>query len=136
MTTTVRDLSNRVGTILNELIVLRANISDSFEKLTKLGSSQNVKFEGQIRDLKEEAEKYDTEFRQHEQYLQQTGGKPRHQTLQEFVLLFFYTSLTLITVSLAIFAYVKTQAFGNSIKIIGLMTFIVLLISAIIIRYA
>jgi hypothetical protein len=134
--TTVRDLSNRVGGIINELIVLRSNITDSFDKLTKLGSSQKVKFEGQIRDLKEEADKYDTEFRQHEQLLQQTGGKPRHQTLQEFVLLFFYTSFTLISLSLAIYSYVKTQTYGNSIKIILLMLFIALLITAIIIRYA
>jgi hypothetical protein len=134
---TVGELATQVKTIKDEVATLQASISDSYDKNVSVGLSNKVtKFKGQIRDLKEEADTYDTEFREHERFLQKTGGKPRHQTLQEFVLLFFYTALTLLTISLAIFAYSSTQVYGNPLKIIGLMLFISLLITAILIRYA
>ena len=134
---TVGEIATRVKDLRDQVTVLQSSISDSYTKYATGGSSsKSLKFNSQIRDLKDEADKYDNEFREHERFLQKTGGKPRHQTLQEFVLLFFWTAFTLLTVSLAIFAYTSTQVYGNPLKIIGLMLFIGLLVTAILIRYA
>ena len=134
---TVRELAERVKGIRDELIVLQTKIGDSYTAY-RSGStrSTNTRMSSEIRDLKEDADKYDTEFREHERYLQQSGGKPRHQTLQEFVFLFFWTGFTLLSISLAIFSYVSSGSWFNSLKIIGLMLFIALMTTAIIIRYA
>ena len=134
---TVGEIAAEVKSYRDEVTTLQSSISDSFDKFVSVGMNKQItKMNGHIRDLKEEADKYDTEFREHERFLQKTGGKPRHQTLQEFVLLFFYTSLTLLTVSLAIFSFTATNVYGNPLKIIGLMFFISLLVTAILIRYA
>ena len=136
-TVTVRDLATRVKGYSDDINVLRANISTSYTNFTTgVKNNNNTRVSSELRDLKEEADKYDTEFREHERYMQQTGGKTRHQTLQEFVLLFFFVAFGLLTVSLAIFAYTSTQVYTNPLKIIGLMMFIGLLVSAILIRYA
>jgi hypothetical protein len=134
---TVGEIATRVKDLKDEVTVLQSSIRDSYTKYaTGSLTNQSMKFNGQIRDLKEEGDKYDNEFREHERFLQKTGGKPRHQTLQEFVLLFFWTAFTLLTVSLAIFSYSSTQVYGNPLKIVGLMLFIGLLVTAILIRYA
>jgi hypothetical protein len=138
MMTTVRDLAANVKTILDEVTVLQANISSSVNayKTCSTSGPQSTKFQSEIRDLKSDADKYDTEFREHERLLQATGGKPRHQTLQEFVFLFFYTGFTVLGISLAMLSYTKTRSWTNVLKIVGLMIFIGLLTTAIIIRYA
>jgi hypothetical protein len=61
------------------------------------------------------------------------GGKTRKQTLQEFVILFFFVGYAFFTVSLVLYA----RATGGSPgKIFGGMLFLMLIISGIIIRYA
>jgi hypothetical protein len=136
-TVSVGDLSSRVKNLYDKVNVLQANISSSYSYLSS-GPKRNIntRISSEVRDLKEEADKYDTEFREHERYMQQTGGKTRHQTLQEFVLLFFFVGFGLLAISLGIFAYTTTRNFMNPIKIIGLMVFIALLVTAILIRYA
>ena len=139
MTTTVRELSEKVRYLYDSINVLRDSISDSYTKITTgetSAISATLKLKSQIRDLQEEADKYDTEFRKQERFIQSTGGKTRHQTLQEFVILFFYTAFVLLTVSLAVYAYITSQTWINPLKIIGLMLFIGLLTTAIILRYA
>ena len=75
----------------------------------------------------------DKKFEEAEYKVQASGGKSRKQTLQEFVILFFFVAYAAFTVSLVLYG----RALGVSIaKIFGIMAFSLLMISGIIIRYA
>jgi hypothetical protein len=65
-----------------------------------------------------------------------TGGKSRQQTLQEFVILFFYVSFILLIVSAAAFYMIKTQSTGETVKIVILLLGILLTVSSLILKYA
>jgi hypothetical protein len=132
MTSAGQTLTN-VNTLIQEITSLKSSITTSFNRLKK--ENPSLEFEREIRDLKEEEKKYDKEFvNEHTLY----GGKTRKQTLQEFILLFFYVSLGVFFVSLAMITYVKTpeNSLKESLKVFGAGVLIVILLTAILIRYA
>lgn len=83
--------------------------------------------------LTQEAATYDRKFEEEQYKFQANGGKSRKQTLQEFVILFFFVGYALFTVSLIM--YGKTVGISTA-KIFFGMLFGLLMISGIIIRYA
>lgn len=132
MTSAGQTLTN-VNNLIQEITSLKSSITTSFNRLKKENSS--LEFEREIRDLKEEEKKYDKEFvNEHTLY----GVKTRKQTLQEFILLFFYISLGVFFISLAMITYVKTpeNSLKESLKVFGAGFLIVILLTAILIRYA
>ncbi len=132
---TVNDLLNTSQTMLNEMNSIKDSITKNHNTL-QFGLSGNTKFKSEIRDLKEEQQKYDTLFEEEESLIQSLGGKTRMQTLQEFVLTFFYSGFVIFSFALAIYYYIRT---GNSttemFKVLGFMAFIGLAISGFLIRY-
>lgn len=134
---TVRSFADRVQTSIDELTSLKSKISDSFDTLsnTELSQRRVLKQSKESNELKEEADKYDRLFEEEEAKLQALGGKTRAETLQEFVLLFFFVGYGIFTVSMALLA-MSTQGSTAALKIVGLMLFCLMLISGIIIRYA
>jgi hypothetical protein len=134
---TVRSFADRVQTILDELTSLKSNISDSFDTLSNTGLSQKrvLRQSKEANDLEQEADKYDRLFEEEEVRLQALGGKTRAQTLQEFVLLFFFIGYGIFTISMGLLA-MATQGTTAAVKIIAIMLFCLLLISGIMIRYA
>lgn len=117
---------NDIGYERQQIIELQSNpqISASATALKK-----------ELRDLKQEEKKYNQDFREQQAILNSKGGKSRNQTLQEFVLLFFYIGFALLAISLTLLAYVQ-GAPSAILKSIGLSIFIGLLVTGIIIRYA
>lgn len=133
---TVQELATRVQNLYNRITILESNISESYDKVidrqVKGGGYTNEK---ELNDLKAEADAYDRKFEEEESKLQGLGGKTRKQTLQEFVLLFFFVAYGLFAVSLAVQAQI-TQGGNAALKILGAMFFAGLLITGILIRYA
>ena len=96
MATTVQQLVNTVNDSLTNVTVLQSQIKDSLAAMN--GSTQdNVYVQSQIQKLKDESTNYDTQFEEEESKIQAMGGKTRKQTLQEFVLFFFYLVLPALT---------------------------------------
>jgi hypothetical protein len=134
---TVRSFADRIQNSIDELTSLKSSISDSFDLLSNTSLSQKriLKQSKESNDLEQESEMYDRLFEEEEAKLQAFGGKTRAETLQEFVLLFFFVGYGIFTVSMALLA-MTTQGSTGALKIVGLLLFCLLLISGIMIRYA
>jgi hypothetical protein len=134
---TVRSFADRVQNSIDELTSLKSKISDSYDTLsnTTLSQKRTLKQSKESNDLEQESEMYDRLFEEEEAKLQMFGGKTRAETLQEFVLLFFFVGYGIFTISMALLA-MTTQGSSAALKIIGILLFCLLLISGILIRYA
>lgn len=130
--TTVGQLSARVKNILDELIIVVDSMRNSHANMNK-PSAGVVANESQIDSLKKQADTANRQFEEAQHKFQLSGGKSRRQTLQEFVILFFFVAYAAFTVSLILYG----RAVGvSTAKIFGGMAFALLMISGIIIRYA
>ena len=133
---TVADLNEKLTSLTNELTILTNSIKTSFLSETRVGGkagSQDYSMKKDIREFNEEADSYDRQFEEEESRLQAYGGKTRKQTLQEFVLLFFFVAYGILTVALALYA---NRVGVDSLKILGLMAFMLFILSGIIVSYA
>ncbi len=135
----VKELSERITKIVSELAKYTTSITTSYDNMTTRGGGLNsvvdndLITQNQITSIKEETEAIDREFVEAEHHFKLSGGKSRKQTLQEFILLFFFVAYALFTVSLIIYS----KAVGISVlKTFGIMSFMLLMISGIILRYA
>jgi len=126
---TVREVKERVDSLLDTLKTLKSSIIKS--KATSV--QNNVLPNSEIDALKEEADRYDRKFEEEQYKFLLNGGKSRKQTLQEFVILFFFVSYALLTVSFIVYGNAMDI---STVKIFFGMLFILLMISGIIIRYA
>ena len=135
MTTTVGQFSTAVQDIIDELTIVTASITKSYNNLSKssFSSSYDVQSQAKIDSLTQEAANYDRQFEEAQYKFQANGGKTRKQTLQEFVILFFFVGYALFTMSLIM--YGRVAGISTS-KIFFGMLFALLMISGIIIRYA
>ena len=86
------------------------------------------------REMTDKINSYNTMFEEEEARLQALGGKTRKQTLQEFVLLFFFISYAVFTVSISLYTY-RTQGGSATQKMVGTLLLLALIISGILIRY-
>jgi hypothetical protein len=126
---TVREVKARVDSLIDTLKTLKSSIIKS--KATSV--QNNVLPNSEIDALKEEADRYDRKFEEEQYKFLLNGGKSRKQTLQEFVILFFFVSYALLTVSFIVYGNAMDI---STVKIFFGMLFILLMISGIIIRYA
>ena len=129
MVLTVREVKARVDSLIDTLKTLKSSIIKS--KATSV--QNNVLPNSEIDALKEEADTYDRKFEEEQYKFLLNGGKSRKQTLQEFVILFFFVSYALLTVSFIVFGNAMDI---STAKIFFGMLFILLMISGIIMRYA
>jgi hypothetical protein len=136
---TVQSLNSAITAIINELSSLKTTITDYHTTLnlppTTRAASSSRAIKKETADFNEKAATDDQQFVEEQARLEARGGKTRKQSLQEFVLLFFFVAYGLLTVALILLANYtggSTQAW----KTFGLMLFIVLIVAGIIIRYA
>jgi negative regulator of genetic competence, sporulation and motility len=135
--TTVGQLSTRVKAILDELTITVDSITNSYNNMntreTSSDSISSVTKQSEIKSLNAKADAANKKFEQAQYKFKASGGKSRKQTLQEFVILFFFVAYAAFTVSLILYG----AAVGvSTLKIFGVMAFALLMISGIIIRYA
>lgn len=93
-------------------------------------------FAARLTQLQQEEKTADLAFREAESAAQASGYKSRHQTLQEFILSFFFTAIIVFTITLMIRSYSATQTWNEALKILGMMTLITGIVWGILLRYA
>jgi hypothetical protein len=136
--TTVKQFSDTIQNLIDQLTIITANITKSYNNLNPRSSlasadSSDIKSQATIENLKQQAAEYDRKFEEAQYKFQVNGGKTRKQTLQEFVILFFFVGYSLFTVSLVLYSRATGGSPGT---IFGGMLFLMLIITGIIIRYA
>jgi hypothetical protein len=130
--TTVGQLSNRIKGIMDELTIVVDSMTTSYNDLKNIKASVRTN-NSVIENLKKQTDTANRKFEEAQYKFQASGGKSRKQTLQEFVILFFFVAYAAFTVSLILYG----RALGvSTAKILGLMAFALLMISGIIVRYA
>jgi len=135
---TVQSLNSAITAITGELTALKASLTSSFNSLPIRGGTsggQDTQMKKEISDFNEKAATDDQQFVEEQARLDARGGKTRKQSLQEFVLLFFFVAYGLLAVALVLLAN-YTGGSAQAWKTFGLMFFIVLIVAGIIIRYA
>jgi hypothetical protein len=133
MSGTAEELEVEIRGILENLNTLKDKITASYGAETNPMKLQRQK---ELDSAKREKNIYDAKFLE-EQYLYQKLPRSRNQTLQEFVLLFFYVSLGIFSVALIIYAFlINGQSFSEAAKMLGLCIVMCLLITALLIRLA
>jgi hypothetical protein len=125
----------KLNHIKSGLESMKLNIINNYN-LIQENRKRDLKINSDIVNVKEERKKYDTMFEEEETKIQTSGGKSRKQTLQEFVLLFFYVSFILLIVSLGAFYAIQTQSTPQTVKIVLLLLGILLTVSSLIFKYA
>jgi hypothetical protein len=134
---TVAELNRNLLSFTDELTVLTASIKDSLTEYgasgTRKAVSQDYSLKKDIRDFNEQADTHDRQFEEEEARLQAYGGKSRKQTLQEFILLFFFVAYGILIVAFVLYA---NRVGMDSTKIFGIMIFMLLILAGIIISYA
>lgn len=132
---TLQSIKDRFAAVRDKIGFERQQIIELQSNPREYQGKVATDFNRELRDLKQEEKKYNQDFREQQAILNSTGGKSRNQTLQEFVLLFFYIGFALLSVSLSIFAYVQGVP-SAIVKVLGASIFIGLLVTGLIIRYA
>jgi hypothetical protein len=136
---TAAQLAARVEAVQRDLNILQGKIEESYNSLVKGASSElgglDLKLKNEIKELAQKESEYNVLFQEEEARRQAMGGKSRKQTLQEFVLLFFFVSLAVFALSMALYS-ASTGGLLSAVKILGLSLIIALIVSAIIIKYA
>ncbi len=135
---TVRQLVNNVDQSLTEVTVLQNQIQNAYTSMSSTSplTQSNTYIQSEIKHLQDEATKYDTQFEEEESKLQAMGGKTRKQTLQEFVLFFFYISFGLFIESVVVYTSVTEQNSKKTIQVAVALSFILFITTGVLIRYA
>lgn len=128
---TPAELSDTVDLLINDFTTQRNHIAHS---LTSPASPTNSAVD--IAELKRQEVTADLAFREAESAAQASGWRGRRQTLQEFILAFFFTAIIVFTITLMIRSYVATQTWNEALKILAMMTLITGIVWGIILRYA
>jgi lipopolysaccharide export LptBFGC system permease protein LptF len=124
---TVADLNERLTSLTNELTILTSSIK---KYLTSENKDQSLKKD--IREFNEQADTYDRKFEEEESRLQAYGGKTRKQTLQEFIILFLFVAYGIMSVAFILYA----NRLGITSRVVAIMVFIFLVLTAILVTYA
>ena len=135
--TTVGQLSTKVKAILDELIIVADSITNSYNNMNTRSANSPLAndplTQNTIASMNDQTEAANRKFEKAQHNFQLSGGKSRRQTLQEFVILFFFVAYAAFTISIILYG----RAVGvSTVKIFGGMAFALLMISGIIIRYA
>ena len=121
--------------ILANLDILQGRIRTGYA--TKGSTDPAILREGKMSsDALAKARTFDAKFVE-EQSAYQKNPRQRGQTLQEFVLLFFYVSFLIFSISITIGAFLEDgQNYTTAAKVFGLCIVMGLAITAILIRFA
>jgi hypothetical protein len=134
---TLQELKTRVQTLIDDYTAIKNTLEAQSNINTDSPSFKTTqnRIRGDMKTFKNQANQYDREFEEEQAKFAALGGKTRKQTLQEFVLLFFFVSYTLFIVAVATYASI-TEGSGAAAKIIGLGVLGLGLIAGLLIRYA
>jgi hypothetical protein len=121
--------------VLDEVTVLQGQIKQSLTHYKSSPVRDTSHIQSEIEKLKIEETSYNTQFEEEESKIQAMGGKTRKQTLQEFVLFFFYLSFGLFIVSVVVYMMIKETS-KKATHVAIALSFLLFIITGILIRYA
>ena len=124
-------LSTTVDLLINDFTTQSNRIAHS---LKNPASATNSAMD--IAELKRQEVTADLAFREAESAAQASGWRSRSQTLQEFILTFFFTAIIVFTITLMIRSYSATQTWNEALKILAMMTLLTGIVWGILLRYA
>jgi Flp pilus assembly protein TadB len=133
MAVSLKDFRGRVGAIIDEITTLKFNISDSYDTFMS-SKEEDAIIRNQKNDFKEKRKMYDRLFQEEEFRAQQTGGKSRQQTLQEYVLLFFFIAYAILLKAVYGYVYVYS-GFIKAIQICLLLSLALIPIVVIMVKF-
>jgi len=123
-------LQTSINTFLATLDSVQASIAESMDVKRSLAQTQQ---DVELSTTLSQKGVYDSKFL--EEKFPNQAPKRRRQTLQEFVLLFFYISFAIFSVALMIYAFLENgQSYSAAGKTMGLCCIIALAISGILIK--
>jgi hypothetical protein len=125
--TTPFNLKTQIETKVSEMMALAQSMRDP----TKVSKSLDEDIQALATEENKANRTYEEEIHRREAL----GGRTRRQTLQEFVILFFFVSYSLLVLSFGLQAGI-VEGRSASIKIIGLGALAIFFIAAFILRYA
>lgn len=99
------------------------------------GDSSALLFKHEVLEMKRAARAHDVMFEEEEANAQVKGKKTRRQTLQEFILLFFYCSYAILSAAIVMYAYIEKGS-SNALSVTGIMVVIAFVLTGFIIRLA
>ena len=120
MAVSLKDFRGRVGAIIDEVTTLKFNISDAYDTFMT-SKEEDAIIRNQKNDFKEKRKMYDRLFQEEEFRAQNTNGKSRRETLQEYVLLFFFVAYSILLK--AVYGYVHVYSgFGRAMQVVFLLS--------------
>lgn len=103
--TTTAALSTRVQNIIDKLTILTSEISASYDNNLSIAKKEiGAVVQNQITDYSEKTEMYNRLFQEAEYEIQNSGGKTRQQTLQEYVILLFFSAYAVFFITVFIYS--------------------------------
>ena len=133
MAVTLKDFRGRVGAIIDEVTTLKFNISDAYDSFIS-SKEEDAIIRNQKNDFKEKRKMYDRLFQEEEFRAQQGGGKSRRETLQEYVLLFFFVAYSILLK--AVYGYLHVYSgFGRAMQVVFLLSLALIPIVVIMVKF-
>lgn len=133
---TLVQFKTRVDTLKTNLTTLKSEIDSAISEQRNTGAtSSSLRITQDIARLRDEESNADRQFTEKAALMEAMGGKTREQTLQEFVLLFFYVGLVLFLLSITLVTYLN-QGGSAASKIFGGGCVAILIVTALILRMA
>jgi hypothetical protein len=133
MAVTLKDFRGRVGAIIDEVTTLKFNISDAYDTFIS-SKEEDAIIRNQKNDFKEKRKMYDRLFQEEEFRAQKVGGKSRRETLQEYVLLFFFVAYSILLK--AVYGYLHVYSgFGKAIQACFLLSLALIPIVVIMVKF-
>ena len=119
---------------VSTLITIQSTLTNALYNSGRISLNTNEQLD--VHNAERQKGIYDAKFLE-EKYPYQGTPKRRRQTLQEFVLLFFYISFAILVIALMIYAYLENgNSFTAAAKVLGFSCIIALAMTGILIKIA
>lgn len=133
MTAQLSEFILGIESILEDIISLKNNISYAHTSV-KSSKEDELVLQQQNKDFKEKTQMYNRLFQEEEIKLQKNGGNTREDSLQEYMLAFFFLSYAIFLK--ATFSYVYIYGgYGKAMQITTVLTLMILPIVFIMVKY-
>lgn len=133
---------NTVGTMIQTPFIDASSVVNILVDELKQAINKNANsdstallFKHEVLEMKRAARAHDVMFEEEEANAQVKGKKTRRQTLQEFILLFFYCAYAILSAAVIMYAYIEKGS-SNALSVTGIMLVIAFVITGLIIRLA
>ncbi len=119
--------------MLENIISLKHNISNAHAS-AKSSKEDEAVLQQQKKDFREKTQMYNRLFQEEEVNLQKNGGKTRQDTLQEYMLTFFFLAYAIFLKALFSYVYIY-GGYGKAMQITAIFTIMIIPVIFIMAKY-